>query len=291
MHILVTGGAGFVGTNLIIKLLEKGHKVVSIDNYLTGKKENHQKKCTYYEADLSSALNFKKELCVEILNNGKFDYIYHLAALARIQPSLKSPSYHLKNNILSTLNILEFARSNNTPVIYSGSSSKHHGLYGSPYAWSKYSGEEMCKLYSRVYKLQTTICRFYNVYGPYQLEDGDYSTVIGIFEKQYRENKPLTITGDGMQKRDFTHINDIVSGLISCLNHEFYAEFFELGRGMNYSINEVADMFGEKYPKKYIAKRDGEYPYTLADYSQAEKLLNYNPKYNLKDYIDNFLIK
>ena len=285
MHILVTGGAGFVGTNLIKRLLNDKHKVVSIDNYSSGKKENHQEGCSYYRADLSKAFKIEKELLVKTLDYGDFDHIYHLGALARIQPSLIKPVYHIVNNVNSTLNILEYARLKNIPVIYSGSSSKHHGLYGSPYAWSKWSGEELCKLYSRVYKLQTIICRFYNVYGPYQLEDGDYSTVIGIFEKQYRENSPLTITGDGTQRRDFTHINDIIDGLIKCLDHKFYAEFFELGRGNNYSINEVADMFGKNYPKKYIPARQGEYPITLADYSQAKEVLDYNPKQDLKQYI------
>ena len=285
MNILVTGGAGFVGTNLIKRLIEDDHNVISIDNYSSGKKTNHQEGCTYYDADISKAFNIEKELLVQTLDYGNFNYIYHLGALARIQPSLINPAHHIMNNVNSTLTILEYARLKNIPVIYSGSSSKHHGLYGSPYAWSKWSGEELCKLYSRVYNLETTICRFYNVYGPYQLEKGNYSTVIGIFEKQYRENKPLTITGDGEQRRDFTHINDIVDGLIKCLNYKFYAEFFELGRGKNYSINEVANMFGEEYPKKYISARKGEYPSTLADYSKAKKLLNYNPKHNLKEYL------
>ena len=285
MNILVTGGAGFVGTNLIKRLIEDDHDVISIDNYISGKKENHQKNCYYYNIDLARLDLNKFDLGLYYHRNIKFDYIYHLGALARIQPSLDKPVDHILNNVTSTLNILEYAREKKIPVIYSGSSSKHHGLYGSPYAWSKWSGEELCKLYSRVYNLETTICRFYNVYGPYQLEKGNYSTVIGIFEKQYRENKPLTITGDGEQRRDFTHINDIVDGLIKCLNYKFYAEFFELGRGKNYSINEVANMFGEEYPKKYISARKGEYPSTLADYSKAKKLLNYNPNHNLKEYL------
>ena len=118
-------------------------------------------------------------------------------------------------------------------------------MYSSPYPWAKWSGEELCKLYSSVYDINTSICRFYNVYGPYQLEEGDYSTVLGIFEKQYREDIPLTITADGKQRRDFTHVEDIVDGLVRCSQHDFKAQFFELGSGVNYSINEVADMFGK----------------------------------------------
>lgn len=278
-NILITGGAGFIGTNLIKKLIHNRHSVVSIDNYSSGKKENHQDGCSYYDVDLS------KPFSIEKLNNGEFDIIFHLAALARIQPSIVKPFKTIQNNFNGTLNILEYARKNSIQVVYAGSSSKHHGLYGSPYAWSKYGGEELCKLYSNVYGLNTSICRFYNVYGQHQLEEGEYATVIGIFEKQFKEGKPLTITGDGEQRRDFTHVGDIVNGLIACIKKIFKAESFELGKGFNYSINEVADMFGVDYPKEYIPKRKGEYPYTLADYTKAETLLNYKPTQNLKSYI------
>ena len=187
------------------------------------------------------------------------------------------------------MNILEYARVKNIPVVYAGSSSYHHGLYSSPYAWSKWSGEELCKLYSSVYDINTSICRFYNVYGPYQLEEGDYSTVLGIFEKQYRENIPLTITADGKQRRDFTHVEDIVDGLVRCSQHNFKAQFFELGSGVNYSINEVADMFGKDYPREYIPARKGEYDRTLCDYSVAELKLGWKPKYNLKEYMKDII--
>jgi len=290
-NILVTGGAGFIGTNLIKKLVNDGYSVVSIDNYSSGIKENHQEGCSYYDIDLSKSLNIEKELLIETLKNGEFDTIFHLAALARIQPSIIYPIKTIKNNFNGTLNILEYARGNEISVIYAGSSSRHHGLYGSPYAWSKYGGEELCKLYSSVYGLNTSICRFYNVYGQHQLGDGEYATVIGIFEKQYKEGLPLTITGDGEQRRDFTHVDDIVNGLIACIGKNFKAEFFELGRGFNYSINEVADMFGVNYPNKYIPKRKGEYPFTLADYSKAETMLEYKPIQNLKTYITTKLSK
>ena len=284
-NILVTGGAGFIGTNLIKRLIHDGHSIVSMDNYSSGKKENHQNGCSYHDIDLSKSLNIEKELLIETLNNGGFDIIFHLAALARIQPSIIKPSKTIQNNFNGILNILEYARKNNIQVVYAGSSSKHHGLYGSPYAWSKYGGEELCKLYSNIYGLDTSICRFYNVYGEYQLEKGEYATVIGIFEKQFREGLPLTITGDGEQRRDFTHVDDIVNGLIACIGKDFKAEFFELGRGVNYSINEVAEMFGANYPKKYISERKGEYPFTLADYSKAKTMLGYKPIQSLKTYL------
>jgi len=278
MRMLVTGGAGFVGTNLIKRLLKDGHEVVSVDNYSTGKKENHQDGCQYHDFDLSYGFKYK-------VFDDEYDVIFHIAALARIQPSLKNPYKSIFNNFVSSLNVFEYARKNNTKVVYAGSSTFHHGLYSSPYAWSKFSGEELCKLYSSVYDLSTAICRFYNVYGPYQLEDGDYSTVLGIFEKQYREGKPLTITADGEQRRDFTYIDDIVDGLVKCSEHNFKAEFFELGKGVNYSINEIADMFGKDYPREYISARKGEYDVTLADYSKAKLKLGWEPKGEINSYI------
>ena len=288
MKMLVTGGAGFVGTNLIKRLLKDGHKVVSVDNYSTGKKENHQEGCQYHDFDLSSSHTlgiYVDHGSYPVWRDDEYDVIFHIGALARIQPSLKNPYKFIFNNFVSSLNIFEYARQNNIKVVYAGSSTFHHGLYSSPYAWSKYSGEELCKLYSSVYDLSTAICRFYNVYGPYQLEDGEYSTVLGIFEKQYREGKPLTITADGKQRRDFTYIDDIVDGLVKCSEHNFKAEFFELGKGVNYSINEIADMFGKDYPREYISARKGEYDVTLADYSKAKLKLGWEPKGDIIQYI------
>jgi len=281
MKILVTGGVGFIGTNLIKRLLKEGHMVVSLDNYSTGKKENEQDGCLYLDVDINN-LEYS-DTTAKLLAG--FDVIFHMAALARIQPSLKRPQESINANTNGTLNVLELARKNNTPVIYAGSSSFHHGLYGSPYAWSKHAGEQLCELYSKVYGLSTAICRFYNVYGPYQLEEGEYSTVLGIFERQLRNNEPLTITGDGEQRRDFTHVDDIVDGLYKCIGKDFKAEIFELGRGKNFSINEIVDMYGTE--RKYIPARKGEYPSTLCDISLAKEKLGWEPVKNLEEWIKN----
>ena len=275
MRTIVTGGAGFIGTNLIKRLLKDGHDVISLDNYSTGFIENHQVGCDYCDVDVT-----KRFPDIDVP-----DVIFHLAALARIQPSIKNPHKTIFNNFVSTLNILEYARKNNIRFVYAGSSSFHHGLYESPYAWSKFSGEDLCKLYSNVYNMDTSICRFYNVYGPHQIEDGIYCTLMGIFEKQYRDGEPLTIVGTGEQRRDFTHVDDIVEGLIKCSEQPLRGEIFELGSGKNYSINEVANIFGEDYPKKYIDQRPGEYDVTLADYTLAKKTLKWKPHLNLSDYI------
>ena len=278
MNIIVTGGVGFVGTNLIKKLVKDGHKVVSLDNYSTGDAKNQVDGCKYFNVDVCSVIDYS-------FFQGKTDVIYHMAALARIQPSLEKPHPTIVNNFLSTLNILEYARNNKIRVVYAGSSSLHHGLYGSPYAWSKFSGEDLCKLYSNVYDIDTAICRFYNVYGQHQIEEGTYATLLGIFEKQYREGEPLTIVGTGEQRRDFTHVEDIVDGLIRCSKQPFKGEIFDLGRGVNFSINEIADMFGKDYPKKYIEQRPGEYDVTLADYSKAKNKLGWTPTRNIEDYL------
>ena len=301
MRTLVTGGAGFVGTNLIKRLIEDGHNVVVLDNYSTGYKENEQEGCKYYDIDLSdnSWWSLSKTCYCQIGCDCQIkpvDLIFNLAALARIQPSLKNPQKTIRNNLNSALHVLEWARENNTPVVFSGSSTLHHGLWGSPYAWSKYAGEQLCELYNKVYDLPTAICRFYNVYGEHQLEDGAYATVLGIFEKQYRENQLLTITSDGEQRRDFTHINDIVDGLVRCGNalldegsSVVSGQAYELGRGLNFSINEIADMFGKDYPKEYIPSRKGEYSFTLADFTKAKEELGWNPTLDVKDYISKII--
>jgi UDP-glucose 4-epimerase len=296
MKCLVTGGAGFVGTNLIKRLIKEGHEVVSIDNYSTGLKENEQEGCKYIEFDLCDA----DGIFWETSPFDNIEVIYHLAALARIQTSLSDPVHHIKNNFISTLNVLEYARLQDIPVVYAGSSSKHDGLYGSPYAWVKWSGEELCKLYSSVYDVKMSICRFYNVYGPHQLLDGPYCTVVGVFEEQYKKGKSLTITSDGEQRRDFTHVEDIVDGLSRCgrsllIPNEYHSDVngkeFELGRGVNHSINELTEYFGSDYPTEYIPARDGEYDITLCKDDLAHKLLGWRPSINLDEYIKDFVNK
>lgn len=280
MKALVTGGAGFVGTNLIKRLLKDGHEVVSLDNYITGLTENEQDGCIYHSVDIRDAVDF--DFFME-----KPDVIFHLAALPRIQPSLKYPAITFEANVLGTMNILEWARKNNTPVVYAGSSSVHGGHYKNPYTFTKWQGEELCKLYSKIYDLPTSICRFYNVYGPHHLTEGEYCTVIGIFEKQYQNNEPLTITSDGEQRRDFTHVDDIVDGLMRCSEHfTFKGEEFEFGYGENFSINVIADSFDSS--KEYIDERPGEVRETLCTDKKAHKLLGWKPKHNILDYIEDF---
>tara|TARA_Y100000996_G_scaffold24707_1_gene17744 strand:+ start:2171 stop:3043 length:873 start_codon:yes stop_codon:yes gene_type:complete len=279
---LVTGGAGFVGTNLIKRLLVDNHNVICFDNYSTGSKENEQNGCQYFDIDLA------KEKEYDFLKDQP-DVIFHLAALARIEPSFEFPIKTFEDNVNSTLNILDYARKNNIKVVYAGSSSYHGGVYANPYTYTKWQGEELCKMFSKIYDLSTIICRFYNVYGPYQITDGPYSAIVGIFQRQFLDKVPLTITGDGEQRRDFTHVYDIVDGLIQSSKHSFSGSIFELGTGVNYSINELARMFGEKYPIEYIPKRDGEMLTTLCNISEAKEKINYNPTQDLESYVNKWI--
>ena len=224
MKVMVTGGAGFIGTNLIKRLLKDGHKVVCLDNYSTGKEENEQEGCKYFNVDIRDIIDF--DYFMEDV-----DIVYHLAALPRIQPSFEYPAQTLEIGMLGTMNILEWARNKKCKVIYSGSSSVHSGHYENPYTFSKVMADELCMFYKQTFGVDSKICRFYNVYGPHQLTDGEYCTVIGIFEKQYENNEPLTITGDGFQRRDFTHVDDIVEGLIlTSQSEDFNLDTIELGR-------------------------------------------------------------
>ena len=279
MKMLVTGGVGFVGTNLIKRLLKDGHEVVSIDNYSTGKKENEQDGCIYYDYDLSYSY---------IRDDGdSYDVIFHLAALARIQPSLKHPYKTIYNNFTSTLHILEYGRKNDVKVIYAGSSSIHGGAYKNPYTFTKWQGDKLCHLYSETLNFPVNVCRFYNVYGPHHLTEGEYCTVVGIFQTQYQSGEELTITGDGEQRRDFTHVDDIVDGLMRCSEHfTFMGEEFELGYGENFSINVIADSFDSG--KEYIDARPGEACDTLCTDKKAHKLLGWKPTRNILDYIEDF---
>jgi UDP-glucose 4-epimerase len=298
MNALVTGGAGFIGTNLIKRLLKDGHEVVSIDNYSTGKKENHQKGCSYNNFDISDDYVPYGRLywphSTKVMDEvGYPDVIFHLAALPRIQPSFETPIESFKANVVGTINILEWARKNDVKVISAGSSSVHGGAYKNPYTFTKWQSDKLCHMYSEIYKVDVNVCRFYNVYGPYELTEGEYCTVVGIFQKQYENHEPLTITWDGEQRRDFTHVDDIVDGLILTAEGNNWGLTLEFGSGTNHSINELADMFDIPgpdghfyYDREFIDKRPGEVRSTLCDIGLAYSAVGYQPKRNLEDYIN-----
>ena len=282
MLILVTGGAGFVGTNLIKKLLEKGHEVISIDNYSTGKKENHIEGCEYIERDILDIYPH------EYLGIKEPELVYHLAAKSRIQPSFLKPEDYIKTNFNGTHNIVKLCLKKNIPLIYAGSSSHHSGKFENPYTFSKDMGEEIIQLIRKHYTLRASIVRFYNVYGPYQLTEGGYTTLIGRWINNINNDIQCEIYGDGSKRRDFTHVDDITRGLTMIMDQNAYGYTFELGRGKNHSILDIAKMFNIK--PIHRKDKQGEAQETLANYKLAKEILGWEPKINLKDYINEITI-
>ena len=281
MNILVTGGAGFVGTNLIKRLVSEGHSVVSIDNYNSGFESNHVDGATYIEKDIINVSNFA--------HYGDFDLVYHLAAIARIQPSFKQPVEYFETNSLGTMYVVNYCRDYKIPLVYAGSSSHHSGKFKNPYTFSKDIGEEIVNLYQTHFELRASIARFYNVYGPHHLKEGGYCTLIGKWENLIEKGLPLEVYGDGEKRRDFTHINDIVDALILIGQKQAWGHIFELGRGKNYSINDIAEMFDKV--KIHLGEKPGEAQVTLCDSTLAKDVLGWVPKINIEDYIKEYLTK
>lgn len=278
MKILVTGGAGFIGTNLIKRLVKEGHKVSSIDNYDSGLVSNHQNGVIYKDDDITNVHRMPRD----------FDKIFHLAALSRIQPSFNNPSETFRVNALGTQHVLDFARNIGAKVVYAGSSSRWHDPYQSPYAAYKHIGEEVCKMYKKTYGTDVEIARFYNVYGPGEIVHGDWAAVIGIWRRQAEAHDPITIVGDGEQRRDFTYVEDIVDGLYRIgFKTEVHEDAWELGTGMNYSINEVYSMFRERFGCNCVSIPDqpGNYRETLRENNDTVERLNWQPQDRLQEYI------
>lgn len=279
-NVLVTGGAGFVGSNLIKKLIEENPEVniASLDNYFTGKPENHIAGVEYYIGNTWEADS--------IFENREFDTVFHFGEYSRIVQSFRDIDFVHRSILSGTPIILELCRKWEAKLIYSASSSKF-GNEGkdenlSPYSWMKSKMVELIKNYGEWYDLQYEICYFFNVYGPGQITTGDYATVVGIFERQYKEGKKCTVVTPGTQTRDFTHIGDIVSGLVKASQRMDNKEW-HLRSGVNVSIIDVAEMFGEW---ELIPERRGE-RFTSEEFpSDTEVKLNWKPEYNLQDWIN-----
>lgn len=290
MRILVTGGAGFIGTNLIKRLIKEGHDVHSLDNYDSGKEENHIEGATYHDCDIEQITQWKNRNNAEL---NEFDLCFHTAALSRIQPSFTNPSETFRVNTKGTEAVLDWARQNKVKVIYAGSSSRWHDHTISPYATSKYLSEELCKMYKKCFNLEVEICRFYNVYGPYEIIEGNQAAIIGVWRNQINNNEPLTIVGDGGQRRDFTHVDDIVDGLYKVsLSNVKHNDAWELGTGINYSINEVCQMFKDKFKVESIHIKDqlGNYRQTLRKNDHTLEILGWKPQDRLLYYIHKLTI-
>ncbi|MEE9379177.1 MAG: NAD-dependent epimerase/dehydratase family protein [Candidatus Lokiarchaeia archaeon] len=286
--ILVTGGLGFIGSNLVDKLvMNKKNEVYVIDNLVSGSINYKNPKAIYFINDIRDIINKENSDLIKKLDN--LDTIYHLAALARIQESLKNPAETISVNDYGTLQIAELARIKNCKVVYASTSAIEGGYFLNPYSYSKWIGEEIFRLYYKLYNLKTAIVRFFNVYGNRHPTEGPYVTVVSVFEQQYIKNNPLTITGDGKQRRDFIHVFDICDGLIEIGKGEWDSEIFHLGTGTNLSINELSELFSHK--TIYIPERKGEMMETLADISFTKSKIKWSPKIKLQDYIKNWLLE
>lgn len=280
--IIVTGGAGFIGSHLTDALLEKGYGVEVIDNLLGGKREQVSAQAAFHECDIR---DFKK--IAPIFRGAKL--VFHVAALPRVQPSIQDPRMTHDINVTGTLNVLLAARDAGVKrVVYSASSS----VYGnqdvlplredmearplSPYGLQKYMGEQLCRMFSAVYGLETVSLRYFNVYGPRASNEGAYALVIGKFLEQRKKSEPLTIVPDGTQSRDFTHVADVVrANLLAAESSRVgKGEVINIGGGSNRTVLEVADLIGG--PRVFVEPRL-EPRHTLADITKAKELLGWEP--------------
>jgi len=277
MNIVITGGLGFIGINLTKRLMENGHKIIVIDDYSVGKIENQIEGVRYLPMNVEQ---------IEYIRGDEVDLCFHLAALSRIQPSFEAPSEFFRVNVSGTEAVCEWARKWNVKVVYSGSSSQWHDPFQSPYAMYKKLGEDVCKMYKKVFGTNIEIARFYNVYGPYEITEGKWAAVIGKWRGDIQRGETIKIHGDGEQRRDFTHVDDIVDGLIKIgFGTETHEDAWELGTGFNYSLNEVANMFNVLC--EYVDDVKGNYRETKRVNDDAITRLGWAPKDTLKQYIDN----
>jgi UDP-glucose 4-epimerase len=287
-YIIVTGGAGFVGSNLIEHLLLKTNKkILSIDNYSSGSKKNHLKNPRV------KYLNFNTQDISKILSKYKnqIDSLFHFGEFARIFQSFKKFDDCFKSNTIGTQAVFKFCLNNKIKLIYSatsaslGNNGKDKNL--SPYAFTKSKNLELLENLKNWFNLKFEIVYFYNVYGPRHIKSGDMATIIGIFEDQYKKNRPLTVVRPGSQSRRFTHITDTINVCYNAWKRNKCAHY-SISNKKSYSINEVAKMFNSKV--KFLKARPGErYASSLTNMSLNNKIIRKYGKIHLKDYITSFI--
>lgn len=299
MKSLVTGGAGFIGSHIVDKLISLGHEVVVIDNETSAVHEHfyHNSNATYYKNDIADYINTKN------LYSG-VDYVFHCAAESRIQPTILNPLGAIKTNVLGTTTVLQCAREHNVKKVMYSSTSSAYGLANTPplvetmpddclnpYSVSKAAGEKICAMYTKLYGVKTVTFRYFNVYGPREPIKGPYAPIVGLFLRQHRSKEILTIVPDGTQRRDFTHVDDVVNAniLAMTVDHEHYGEIFNVGTGTNHSVLELAAMISNN--TKMIEARVGEAYITLADNSKIKEVLGWSPTKSIEDYVKDELLK
>lgn len=290
--VLVTGGAGFIGSHLVERLLKEKYEIVVLDNFYNGRKENlkdhlDNKKLHVINVDIT---NFD-DIAPYFKN---VSWVFHLAALADIVPSIQNPLRYHRSNVDGTINVLEASRKNNVKRFVYTASSSCYGIPDKyptpetapikpeyPYALTKYLGEHYAMHWNKIYNLAVVSLRLFNVYGPRVRTTGTYGAVFGVFLAQKYHNKPFTVVGDGTQTRDFTFVDDIVEGFYVAAKSDIENEIINLGSGNTYSVNRLVELLGGDVV--YLPKRPGEPDCTFADISKAKKLLSYNPKVSFEE--------
>lgn len=291
-NILVTGGAGFIGSHLVEKLYKK-NDIIVIDNLSTGRKENIKfflDKINFVKADISKIHNIEKFF-------KGIDIVFHLAALADIVPSIQNPIEYYNSNVTGTINVLKCSQKYKIKKFLYAASSSCYGIptkYPTPesqklspqypYALTKLLGEQLVMHWSKLYKLNSISLRLFNVYGTRSRTSGTYGAMFGVFLAQKLANAPLTIVGNGKQTRDFTYVSDVVEAFIKASNSKISGEIFNVGSGKTVSVNKIVSMLSKK--KIYIKKRPGEPDCTFADIRKIKKFLKWKPKINIKLGID-----
>lgn len=294
MKSLVTGGAGFIGSHIVEALLELGHEVVVIDNEYADCHEQFywNDRAQNYKYDIRDYENTRP------LYDG-VDYVFHTAAEARIQPAILNPIEAVSINCVGTVNVLQCAREAGVEKVMYSSTSSGYGFNEppnnenqnddclNPYSVSKVSGEKLCSMYNKLFGLKTVMFRYFNVYGNRSPLRGQYAPVIGIFLRQRGDNESLTIVGDGEQRRDFTHVSDVVQANVLAatvdVDDSCYGQLYNVGTGINYSINEIADAISDNQIN--IPPRIGESRVTLADNTKLKTTFGWEPKVNLMNWI------
>jgi UDP-glucose 4-epimerase len=294
MKCLVTGGAGFIGSNLVDKLVADGHQVVVIDNQSSSARDDF---CCNDKAD-----NHKFDICdyekTRPLYDG-VDHVFHLAAEAHIQPAIENPIRAVMVNAVGTCTVLQCAREAGVKkVMYSSTASAYGGNESpnvetqpddclNPYSVSKVSGEKICKMYTDLFGLRTVIFRYFNVYGERQPLRGQYAPVVGLFLEMAKKNEPLTIVGDGNQRRDFVYVGDVVNANITAaltdVDYDAYGQVYNVGTGNNYSVNQIARMISSNTVN--VTPRPGEVRYSLANNQKLRKTFDWQPTVKLEDWI------
>jgi UDP-glucose 4-epimerase len=276
--IVVTGGAGFIGSHLCERLIKEGHKVISLDNYSTGTKENHVSGVDY-------RVGHTKDIA-ELVSETP-DIVFHLGEYARVEQSFADIEIVLDENIVGTIAVLEYVRKTGAKLVYAGSSTKFAdggiGKDQSPYAWTKASNTNLVQRYSDWFGITYAISYFYNVYGPRERSDSNSGTLVAIFAEKYTRGEALTVRLPGTQKRNFTHVYDIVEGLM-LVGERGAGDEYGLGHPDSYSVLEVAQLFGGAV--EMLEERPGNRMSSGVDVHRAALELGWSPKYNLPDYID-----